>query len=358
MSQLTEISVITKKVALWCLLGFIGFIILKFSFEAFVIYWKRTHPIGLYPPQMEFGKLPSPKFTHVVTSTSGLQFKLQNVEGLPIKDATPSGRVYSMPKKLPSIMAAQRARGFAAKLYFDTNEEVLSSTYYRFTSLEDKFKTLEIDINNMNFKLLYDYQKNPQVFSTDIFQNKDAVIKEVKNFIQYNNLYDASLLNDKVTTTNLFYDPETKTVSVASSLSNANMMRINFYRTDLDKKRIVQSVFNESYNYALYTPSTNQKNRILQLVYTFWPIALDDMGTYPLRSSETAWKDFTDGYATITNMGNNNPQDQITIRNVYLAYYDSEEPQDYLQLIYVFEGDNDFVAYLPAISNDWLELSQ
>lgn len=355
MSQLTEISVVTKKIAFWCILTFIGFVIFKFTFDAFVIYWKKTHPIGLYPPQMEFGKLPHPKFSHVIISTSGLTFKLENVEGLPLKNATPSGRVYSMPKKLPSIIAAQRARDFAAKLYFNINEEALSSTYYRFTNIENKFKTLEIDINNMNFKLLYDYKNNFSVFSADTFQNKDKVIREVKDFIQYNNLFDASMLNGRIETTNLYYDIQTNTASVASSLSNANMMRINFFRGDVDNKKIVPPVFNESYNYALYTPASDPKNRILQLVYTFWPIAMDDIGTYPLRSSEMAWQDLIDGYAIVVNMGNNTVQNQIIIRNIYLAYYDSEEPQNYLQLIYVFEGDNDFVAYLPAVSSDWLE---
>jgi len=41
---------------------------------------------------------------------------------------------------------------------------------------------------------------------------------------------------------------------------------------------------------------------------------------------------------------------QVTIRNIYLAYFEPVTLTNYLQPIFVFEGDNNFVAYVPAIS--------
>lgn len=355
MSQLTEIAIVTKKLAIVFFLLVAGFIFLKFLFDLSVAYWKAAHPIPLYPPQMEFGKLPAPVFSQAATSSSGLQFKLENVEGLPIKDATSAAKVYPMPKKLPSLLAAQKARDFAAKFEFKEKEEPLSSTYYRFTDPDDRFHTLDVDINTMNFNLSYNYINNPSVLSQEGIPSKDQAIKEVKDFITYRNLFDSSILNGKITTTNLFYDTSAKTVNISSSLSNSNMIRINFFRSDIENRKILPPKFSESYNYALFTPSQNAKARILQLNYTFWNISPDDFGTYPIRSSENAWQDLLDGYALVINLGNNRTDQTITIRNIYLAYFDSEEPQSFLQPIYVFEGDNDFVAYLPAISPDWLE---
>ncbi len=355
MSQLTEISIVTKKLAIGFVLVFISYILVKLLFDASIAYWKAMHPIPLYPPQEEFGKLPTPKFTHVATSSSGLKFKLENVEGLPIKTATSASRVYYMPKKLPSLLAAQKARDFAIKLGFKNKENPLTSTYYRYIDPEDRFRTLEIDINNMNFKVQYDYESNPSVFTGDTIQSKEQALTEVKNFIQFSGIFDGSILNGNVTTANLFYDTQTKTASVASSLSNTNLMRINYFRKDLDNEKILPPAFKESYNFALFTPADAPNKRILKLSYTFWPIAFDNFGTYPLRSSQMAWQDLVDGYAFVVKLGNNNADKQIKIRNIYLAYYDSEEQQSYLQPIYVFEGNNDFVAYLPAIVSDWLE---
>lgn len=355
MSQLTEIAIVTKKVALYIVLAIAAYVFLKLIFDFSVAYWKATHPVPLYPPQMEFGRLQTPIFSQVATSSSGLQFKLENIEGLPIKDATSAARVYTMPKKLPSLLASQKARDFAAKIGFKEKEDPISSTYYRFTDPDDKFHTLEVDINTMNFKLLYDYHSNPSVISQENISNKDQAVKEVKDFIQYNGLFDSTILNGKITSTNLYFDPNTRTATVASSLSSSNLVKINFFRNDLDNKKILPPKFSESYNFALFTPSSNAKARILQINYTFWNIATDSFGTYPIRSSENAWSDLVDGYALVINMGNNRSDQTIIIRNIYLAYYDSEETQSYLQPIYVFEGDNDFVAFLPAVTTEWLE---
>lgn len=356
MSQLTEIAIVTKKLALAATIALAALIIFKFSFDAFVSYWKMTHPKPLvFVNETAFGKLPVPKFTHVATSSSGLKFKLENVEGLPIKDATPAGKVYSMPKKLPALLDAQKARGFAAKIGFTEKEEAVNSTYFRFFDPNDKLRTLEIDTTTRNFKLKYDYKNNPSVFTNETIQNKENAILEVKNYIQFNSLFDDTIVKGKITTTLLIYDPQTQTATPASSLSSANLMKINFFRNDLDGKKVLPPAFDESYNFALYTPSALVDKRILELFYTYWPIAFDDFATYPLRRSEAAWQDFIDGYAIVVSLGNNNPEREIIIRNIYLAYFDSDEPQNYLQPIYVFEGDNDFVAYLPAISSDWLE---
>ena len=45
----------------------------------------------------------------------------------------------------------------------------------------------------------------------------------------------------------------------------------------------------------------------------------------------------------------------VTIRKISLAYYESNEPQEFLQPVYVFEGDNGFVAYVPAIKSEYLQ---
>jgi hypothetical protein len=45
---------------------------------------------------------------------------------------------------------------------------------------------------------------------------------------------------------------------------------------------------------------------------------------------------------------------EAVIREVELAYYDSFALQKYLQPIYVFKGDQDFMAFVPAVSANYL----
>lgn len=353
MSQLTEISIFTRKFLVWLAIAFVGYIILKFMIDLGIAYWKATHPIPIPPPNAKYGKLPNPKFTQVATSSSGLNFKLENVDNRP-PETTNAGKVYVMPKKFPTLMAAQRARTFAIKLGFTEPESALTPTYYHFVDPEDKYRTLEIDTTTMNLKLKYNFLANPNAIGDEPIQSKEKVIEEVKNFISFQNLFDETVLKGKITTELIYFDREEKVATAATSLSNTNLVRVNFFRGDIDNLKVLPPAFKYSYNYAFYTPSPIINAKVLELYYTFWPIDFDDFGTYPLRSGASAWQDLVDGYALVVNMGNNTP-DKIVIRNIYLAYYDSEEPQSYLQPIFVFEGDNDFAAYMPAILNDWLE---
>lgn len=353
MANLTDVSIGTRKLMIIGVFLFIGYLILKTLWGAFVVYYKATHPVAPPPPNVRFGKLPPPKFATSL-STSGMKFTLDNVDGKP-PESTNAARVYSMPKKMPTLLAAEKAKAFANKLNFINEPELISSTLYRYTDPVDPLRTLELDITTLNFKLKYDYLKKTEIFTNTNSIQKDQSATEVKNFIQSNNLFDDSIIKGKITSDPLVYDDLIKGFAPASSISTANTVRVNFFRSDIDKWKVLPPQFNKSYNYGLFTPSLLVNSHILEISYTFWPIAFDDFATYPIKTGAQAWQDMTDGYAWVVNLGNNNKNMNVSIRNIYLAYYDNSEPQNYLQPIYVFEGDKNFAAYLPAIPPEWLD---
>lgn len=350
MLNLTEISITTRKLALWLFILFIIYLILRFLTGLAIVYWKAAHPIPIPPPDVRFNKLPAPKFVSSA-STSGFKFTLDNIDGKP-PETTAAGKVYFMPKKLPTLLSPERTRNFAAKLEFTSEPQIISSTLFKFIDPIEDLRSLELDTVNINIKLRYDYRKNPDIFPSSASIVKKQAEDEIKSFT--NSIFDGSILQGKTTSELLIYDGNLKKFVTATSVSSANALKVNYFRPDLDGLKVLPPLFNSSYIYAIYSPSPQVKSRMLEIMYTFWPIAFDDFATYPLRSGLQAWQDLLDGYATVINMGNNSPEN-IIIRNIYLAYYDSEEPQQYLQPIFVFEGDNNFVAFLPAISREWLE---
>ena len=351
--NLTEISIAIRKFFIWLVIVLIMYFVIKFLIGLFIAL--NTKPIPLPLPDIRFNKLPAPTFTTttVSTSSSGLKFTLENVDGHP-PETTPSAKVYVMPKKLPSILSEERAKKMATKLGFTNEPEINTPTLYHFTYPSDPLWSLDIDITNLNFKLKYDYQKNLPVINLEGGLRTEDALSYTKNYIQNNGLFDGSIIGGKASFNTFIFDPVFKTFSPATSISTTNAVRINFLRNDIDLLKVLPPAFDQSYNYALYV-STTSPSRILELNYTFWPIAFDDFGTYPLRSGTTAWHDLIDGYAYVVKIGNNTPDRSIVIRNIYLAYYDSDEPQQYIQPIFVFEGDNGFVAYLPAIDSEQLE---
>lgn len=352
--NLTEISIAVRKLTIIGIAGFVIFLILRFFLVLTIAYIKsRQPPLPPPPPNVRFNKLPKPKFTGM-TSSSGLKFALLNIEGKP-PETTDSAKVYAMPKKLPTLLSSERAKAFAKKLNFTNDPDSIASIYYHYTDPLEPLRTLDLDIVNMNFSLIYNFAANPAfVFNPNRTITKEGALVEVKNFIRTNTLFDETIMQGKNTTTLFTYLPQTKDFSKALSLSAADAIRLDYFRADLDSMKILPAKFDESFTYALYSPNKSVNSGILELSYTFWPIAYDDFATYPVKTGAEAWQDLIDGYGFVVRLGNNKP-DQIIIRNIYLAYYDTKEPQLFLQPIFVFEGDNDFVAYIPAVTSDWLE---
>jgi hypothetical protein len=76
-------------------------------------------------------------------------------------------------------------------------------------------------------------------------------------------------------------------------------------------------------------------------------ILTDSHATYPIKTAQEAFDALKagDGYITSYQGADTN----ILISNVYLGYYLGEENQGYLMPIIVFEGQNNFFAYVSAI---------
>lgn len=352
MTNLTEISIFTRKLALWIGIGFLTYLLLRIFVALFIVPFLPPKKIQEPPPNILYGKIPQPKFPPATFQSSKFQYSLETVDGT-VTEATRAGRVYKMPKKLPSLLASERAKKFAEGLGFVNIPQIQDSSNYIFTGARDPLRSLNLDITSMNFKMGYDYSKKPGMFVTGSIQSKDKVLLTVMDYIKMNHLFDDTYINGKTSFDYLTYNPSTNSFLPATSLSTAQAVRINFFRTDIGTFHVVPPKFSQSYNYAVFTEMNSGQDDIVELAYTFWPIALDDFGTYPLKKSEDAYQDLKDGYAYVVDNGNNSGT--VKIRSVYLAYYDSEEPQFYLQPVFVFEGDNGFVAYDPAVVSDLLD---
>jgi len=353
MANLTEISIGVRKTSLFLAFLAVVFIILRFITGFIINYYLALNKPPPAPPDVRFGKLPKPVYPKTGISSSGLNFTLATVEGTP-PQASSSAKVYLMPKKSYTFESGEEAKKLAKRFDFEEEQPVVDSVYYYYKSAKDPNLTLFIDSVHLNFQLRYNYTENQSILNLGQIASKEEAIENVQNYLEYTNLIDNSILKGKVTTEPLTYDDRLKKMVTATSLSAAHAVKIHYFRNDLEGMPVLPDEYDKSYNYAIYAKTLGvQLENVLEISYTFWPIAENEYGTYPLISGEKAYEALVSGKAEVIKKGNNS--NLVNIRKIYLAYYDSSTPQLYLQPIFVFEGDNDFVAYYQAVAPEYTE---
>lgn len=352
MSSLTETAYYTRRTINWTILGVIGYIILRLFWGILVSVYITVFPPKAPPPNYAFGTLPALKFPVGAASPSGqLVYQLQTIEGS-VPETSPSAHVYFMPKTGSNLLALSTAQSFAKRLGFDTNpiSDPSDNNIYRFDDPEAPLRHLWYDVVSSNFVIRYDFQQDAGLFLNNNVPTAQQAQAEAKTILQTYNLFPADYAGGNVTVT--YYRVNQNALVTVPSQSQADAVRVDFYRPYIASTPVVTGVSGGPISITL-SGSPNSKKRILQFSYTYWPVDYQTNATYKLKTSTQAWQELQSGAAYVIKYPGNNQV--IMVRNVYLAYYDSLDPETYLQPVFVFEGDGGFMAYVPAISPEYVD---
>jgi len=352
MATLTETAYWTRKILKFGIIALVAFVFIRTSFKIGSNIWRQLHPPPPPPPTISFGKLPKLIFPpeNLPLEKAKISFKLETIQGV-LPKLPEISKVYFMPVKGPNLLALERANTFAKNLGFQEPPEIINETNYRWKS-KSSATILEMDINNLNFHLFYEYKQDQEVLMSKNLPTNQQAAQEVKNFLASNNLLEEDLANGTAEFEYLRFDGIE--LSPVNSLSEANFVRVYLFRENLDELKILPPNPKKSLISFLFSGSRTPGKRIVEINYNYYPIEKEIFSTYPLKPVNQAWNELQGGQGYIANFGQNE-SGQITIRQVYLAFYNSPQPQHYLQPIYVFEGDKDFWAYIPAIDPKWTE---
>lgn len=349
--NLTQVSFYTRRLFKTSLILFIGFFIVRISVQVGIQIYKTANPEPPPPPTVSFGKLPKIVFPKQTIELPKFSYKLETKEG-GLPELTNVSKVYFMPQKGANLLDPNRAKQQALKMGFKNEPQILNNNIYRWISQNQPTSLLEINIGNNNFNLKYDYANDPETQDRKYLPTTQQAAQETKTFLTNNNLLPESLQNGTAEFEYLSFDlPELKSVP---SLSQANFVRVNLFKANLDELRLLPPNPKKSLVSFLFSGSRTPGKRVVEINYNYFPIEKEIFATYPLKSISKAWEEFQQEKAYIAHLGQNQ-SGKIIIRWVSLAYYDSPESQNYLQPIFVFQGDNDFFAYISAITPQWLE---
>lgn len=345
MSHLSETAYFARKTIKFGILGLILFIILKIGYGMFITYWKAANPAPSLPPEVKFGRLPKIEFPDPMEPLLPLTYRLQTIEGIPPNLPTVS-KVYFIVQASPNLLAVDRAKERAKRIGFDPEPERLSATLYRFQGKTNPPMTLELDIVSGHFTLTYPYENDESVLTATNSPNNPQAISLAQNFlVSFGSLPPDLGPNEAII--NLLHWDGQKLVP-AISFSETQFLRVNLFRQKLDDLPVLPPNPKKALINFLITSVPEASKKIVEVNYNYQQIEREIFSDYPLKTSAQAWQELQTGQGYIANLGKNE-SGQITIRRIYLAYYESEKPQQFLQPVFVFEGDNDFYAYVTAV---------
>jgi hypothetical protein len=344
MFTLTDTAKLTRKSIKIFLILIIGFFTLKILFSIGISLWKKINPPKAPPPNVAFGILP--KIIFPEKQKGQINYTLETIGG-GLPKFPESLKVYLTPKRNANLLSLEKANQKAQQIGFPDSYEKLTESEYIWKTNTTPETTLQMNIITGNFIYSYDYLADPEVLIQKNLPSDTQAAQEAKSFLQSNGLLASDLATGSAEIK--YFKLETPNLVEVPSLSQADFVKVNLFRSNIDGFEILPPDPDNSLINFLFSGNRQRGKRIVKINYNYSPIERNIFATYPLLPIEEAWQKFKNNEGFIASQSSEN----ITIRKIYLAYFEPEEDQEFLQPIYVFKGDQNFLGYYPAISPQW-----
>lgn len=344
---LTELSYYSRKFLPLGVIGFLLFLIFVYLIRLMLILYTPP-PKSTITINPIFQKISSPKVENASYS-AGINFILDTIEGKPI-NATPAAQVFFLPQPVSRLNYRQNIYLMAKNFGFDT--EIVKHKLQEKTAIfEDSEKRLEIDITNYNFFYNYQFANQSRLFSEAIIPPPTQIENEAIDFLKSINRYPQELSQGKINLIYFYYHPELNTFSKVEKPQQANVVEVDFFRPDVGIFSTVSPKFPNSHNFVLMV-FYSDGYKVLRAQIKFFEKSEDQVGIYPVKTGDLAWDELTKGRGII--LSNPKNQKEVLIKSMIFSYLDPDFYQPYLQPIYLFIGEDNFAAYVPAVSFDYL----
>lgn len=291
-------------------------------------------------PEQAFGALPTISFPQS-SQTKPTTYTLDTVTGsLPVFSDRID--VYKITPVQSSLLAAKKASDTLSSAGFKQGPQAVSETIYQYTDIDPPERKILYNIFSSNFQLQSSFFENPDVISATRLGTEADAKSTAENFLQQVRAYPSDLDPEKTKTT--LFSINNNTLIPASSLSTAQIIQVEFFQKDKGGIPIVYPKPISPMN--LFVGSTKFNPLVLSGLFFHQEIS-EEKSQYPLITAQNAFDTLKNGDAYI--VSNSQNAKTISIKNIYLAYYIGETEQEYAFPVVVFEGDNGFIAYVPAI---------
>ncbi len=377
----------SKKGGLTIVLSFILILLLVFFFKIGNFIQTILFPPKIAPPNEAYGKLPPINFPQS-TVHGQFTYTINTIDGSLPQNFPDRLIVYPMIISQPNLLNLDNAKSVMASWGFidqagnPLTEIPLGGPIYEWNEPSGFQRKIIYNIINQNFTMTSNYLISLIVLNAQNLGDQNGAINTVQTFLNNANLFptdvDITLTQNpppdkKYYTTPQLFSIINGELTPTTSLSSAQVIRVDLYQKEIDYSLIAGKDQNLTHfqNFDMKMPilyphppfstmnflvaSGQNEADVVSAIFNHQSINLqpNQQATYPIKTARQAYDELKNGKAYIA--AYNGTSNQILINKVYLAYYIGNTQQDYLMPIIVFEGQNGFFAYVPAITNNTLQ---
>jgi len=345
--SLTELSYWFRKALPYIVLGILGILIVFYSFRLYFVYLESNKPVVI-TTNLIFGKIDKPKI-QVATTSANLSFTLDTIEGQPVT-ATDTASIFFLPE-IPTRFGYKEKILLMAKNFGFDSDIANYKLVDRQATFSSGDRQLTIDIGNFNFNFKSDVDLN-LITSSSVILSKTEIENKAINLLKTIGRYPEELARGSDNITFLKYDPLVKDFVNVENQSEAQAVEVDFFRPDIGNIPVVTPKFFTSQNYVIMIFQGDEE-KVIRANISFFEKSEDQVGIYPVKTGDQAWEELKNGNGIV--VAGQKGIKNITIKKMSLKYLDPDIYQRFLQPVYEFIGDNDFVAYVPAVQGEYLQ---
>lgn len=349
MFSLSDASKTTKEIIKWAglilALIVVLFMLWKVLFFAKDLFFPKPPP----KPTVAFDKLPLPSFPQNVTSLK-LNYSLNTLTGQ-LPSLPNIARVYRIQPIQPDLLALSKFNGQVGSIGFSLGYTALSDKVFEWknnNNLSNLDRRLRFNIVNYSFTIVSPYTSDEGILSAKNLPTQKDARRIAQNTLENIQKLPSDLDLSK-TKVNLF-SIKNGGLFPATSISNTQIIEVAFVQNDLDKLPIFYENPNSS-NIRVLIAGGDFQGQVVGADYSYQKIS-NDFSTYPIKTSAEAYNDLKQGNGYISSYDGSSSN--VLINNVFLAYYMGNQPQDFILPIYVFQGNDNFYAYVSAVKDEWI----
>lgn len=339
---LTNITAAGRQAVKYGAIALVVLIVGRTVLTAAINYYKAVNPPPPPPPTMGFGALPALVFPTQSAQDKPSSYTLEIPNRLPTFGDR--AKVFLMPNANLTLLSDQRVREVATRYGFVFAPEILDTRIYRWSKSRPLESTLEVNAETLSLKLQTDFLARPELLTKSPPDAAQATSR-VKAFLSSTDLLDRDVATATAQVT--YLKALGSELEEAVSPSDADFIQIDLNRSKIDNQfAMFGPQGDKGAIHAIVTGALNGNDSVVAMEYNYFPVDYLQVHTYPLRSTESAWRILQAGEGYVAQKGD---QDIAVIREVRLGYFEAFTEQPYLQPIYVFMGDGGFMGYVSAL---------